>query len=292
MAGTSHGQLYLLHNTDDRTARLVEYRVRTLLSEDRLQLLALPALTRGEVQFNSSDIVVAFGLSVYREACRAEPRGQTIVAMSLGEDEYRQTTPCRSPATAIFVGAPLEKRIQLLKQVWPNESKIGVLYGDKLALAEEEYSRLAKKYDLEMLFYKTTVDKSSVIRTLNNLLSQTSVILSVPDSRLYNAELAQDILRLLFRQRKVMIGPSLNFVKAGALYAIYTDFDQQLMRLGEVLDELRLPGPLPDPSYPAQLKVSFNPYLIRSLGIVLPTQEFLFNQYGLCPESGCAETPN
>ncbi|WOD07952.1 hypothetical protein [Marinomonas sp. GJ51-6] len=84
-----------------------------------------------------------------------------------------------------------------------------------------------------------------------------------------------------------MIGSSFAFVRAGSLFAIHSDSRSKLTALAERIlawDDNKF---LMDADYPDTLRVTFNPYLIRSHGVVLPSASYLKDKYGLCADTQC-----
>ena len=235
-------------------------------------------------------IVVAVGLSAFRVVCDAHP-DKILIAILIGKEEYLSTSKaCNSKSTAVFSGADLSLRLEVLKYILPNISRLGLVYSNRLNLDEAYYQEQARFHDLNFVFSPTPSDRNSIIKIMNHTVMNADVIFSIIDSELYQPQIIQDVLRLFFRQRKIMVGPSNNFVKAGALFAIYSDAEEQIKSLAGILIQLQgNPYKIISPLYPPNLKIVFNPYLVRSFGLVLPSEKYLENNFGLCPESGCAK---
>ncbi len=259
--------------TDIESATISEYR---MLSKE-----ALPP------------IIIAVGIRAFRYVCKAHS-GRKVIALFLGKEEYLSVSQtCISTSTAVFSGADLSLRLRLFKHIFPNVSRLGLIYSENIQLNEEYYQAQAALHGLKFVFSSTPNDRNTILKTINRILVDTNVLFSIIDTHLYQQQTIQDVLKLFFRQRKIMIGPSNNFVKAGALFSIYSDAEEQIKELAGILVKYDQNINQHIPSlYPQRLKVVFNPYLVRSFGVVLPSSEYLENTFGLCSESGCAKALN
>lgn len=65
-----------------------------------------------------------------------------------------------------------------------------------------------------------------------------------------------------------MIGFSTSMVAAGALAAAYSNVDDTIAHLGEVVD-LFQSGRMPEPQYPKYWRVAINESVARSLNVVI-----------------------
>ncbi|MFT2109656.1 ABC transporter substrate-binding protein [Marinomonas sp. 2405UD68-3] len=260
-------------------------------------LTDIDAITATEYRRQNSDalppVVIAVGARAFRSVCKAHS-GKKIVAVFIGQEEFlSESQTCVSSTTAVFSGADLSLRLRLFKHILPNISRLGLIYSESVRLNEAYYQAQAALYDLRFVFSSVPNDRNAIIKTINRILVDTDVLFSIIDTDLYQHQTIQDVLKLFFRQRKIMIGPSNNFVKAGALFSIYSDAEEQIKELTNILVQYDQDVHQNIPAlYPRNLKIIFNPYLVRSFGIVLPSSEYLENTFGLCAESGCAKTLN
>ena len=291
LAYPAYGEVLLVHDLDNNTSRLFSNRISAYLDNTPIRTIRVSDFL--ETTSTSSDIVIGLGFPAFKKICHAK-HDAFLIGILLGEDEYLATkSSCSVDSTAVYSGAPLDLRLSLLKTILPYEKRLGLIYNNQLALDIGKYQETAVEYGFHFVFRATPNDRFSVIKSVNSLLSETDVLFSIIDSELYQPEIAQDVLRLMFRQRKMMIGPSDNFVKAGALISIYSDVESQLAETAEliktILNNTNALALVP-PRYPKPFKIVFNPYLVRSFGLVLPSTGYLENTFGLCAESGCTKT--
>ena len=280
--------IYIVHDIEESSVRSLTFQLSKLLSENSQVVPARRSLFLDNIShLKEDDVMVAIGVESFSQVCSSASQGM-VVAVFIGKEEYLKASPnCAIPNTAVFSGAPLDKRLALLKAVWFDRKPLAVLYSDSLLIDEADMQAQAKKYGFEFQFINTEIDRLSVLKATNYVLEDSIVVFSLVDTELYKNGIAQDVLKLLFHKQRVMIGPSYAFVRAGSLFAIYSDTDTKLDILVEQILAWQAGGVLLDAVYPDKLRVSFNPYLIKSHGVVLPSPSYLKDKYGLCSETAC-----
>lgn len=108
-------------------------------------------------------------------------------------------------------------------------------------------------------------DNTNDSRPLQNLLGQSDVLLGLDDPDLYNPKTVKNLLLSSYARQRALIGPSAAFVKAGSLASTYSDQQDWLAILDELLD--RPATTWPRTLYPDRFKVLGNRQVSRSLGI-------------------------
>jgi len=106
---------------------------------------------------------------------------------------------------------------------------------------------------------------------LREILPEVDVLLLVPDGIAFHAGNARNVLLTTYRYRVPVVGFSQGLSKAGAVAAVYSS-PEQIGRQGARMAMRWRPesGDLPPPQHADEFSISFNPYVARSLGIVLP----------------------
>ncbi len=280
--------IYVVHNTEESSVRSLTFQLSKLLPMDTvIAPVRQSVFLQNVASLKESDLVVTIGDESFRQVCSVTSKG-AVVAVFIGKEEYLNIqSQCNVPNSAVFSGAPIEKRLSLLEGVWFDRKPLAVLYSDNLLIDQQDMETQAAMHGFEFRFLKTDVDRLSVLKAVNFILEGSTMIFSLVDTELYKEGNAQDILKLLFHKQQVMIGPSFAFVRAGSLFAIYSDSDVKLDAVaGHIVSWLSGEGVLA-PAYPNKLRVSFNPYLIKSHGIVLPSSSYLKDKYGLCSDAQC-----
>jgi putative ABC transport system substrate-binding protein len=280
--------IYVVHDTEESSVRSLTFQLSKLLPENTRLMPVRSALFIQNVSFlKDDDVMVTVGADSFRLACSVASEG-AVIAVFIGKEEYLNIQPqCSIPVSGVFSGAPLDKRLNILEAIWFDRKPLAVIYSDHLFVDEQEMMNLADQHGFIFRFLKTETDRLSVLKSVNFVLEDSELIFSLVDTQLYKNGIAQDILRLLFHKQKVMIGPSFAFVRAGSLFAVYSDSEAKLKALVERLTMWNTKGVLLEAAYPDQLRVSFNSYLIKSHGVVLPSSSYLKDKYGLCSETQC-----
>lgn len=280
--------IYIVHDIEESSVRSLAFQLSKLLPENSQLIPVRRALFLQNISFlKDEDVMLAIGGESFSQVCLSVSEG-AVVAAFIGKEEYLKARPqCSIPNSAVFSGAPLDKRLALLKAVWFDRKPLAVLYSDNLLIDEQDMQDQAAQYGFEFQFLKTDVDRLSVLKAVNFVLEESVMIFSLVDTELYENGIAQDVLKLLFHKQRVMIGPSFAFVRAGALFAIYSDTEAKLDILADQIGMWQTERGLLDGMYPNKLRVSFNPYLIKSHGVVLPSPSYLKDKYGLCSETQC-----
>ncbi|MCW4627936.1 MULTISPECIES: hypothetical protein [Marinomonas] len=280
--------VYVVHDIEESSVRSLIFQLSKLLPSDTQLTPVRRALFMQNIGYsNDKDVFITLGADSFRQVCSSVSEGM-VVSIFIGKEEYLKAQPqCSVPTSAVFSGAPIEKRLALLEAIWFDKKPLAVIYSEHLLVDEQEMSRQAEQYGFEFQFLRTETDRLSILRSVNFVLDESTMIFSLVDTELYKNGIAQDILKLLFHKQQVMIGPSFAFVRAGSLFAIYSDTDTKLEGLAERITMWRTKGVLLDAVYPEKLRVSFNPYLIKAHGVVPPSASFLKDRYGLCSETLC-----
>ena len=119
-------------------------------------------------------------------------------------------------------------------------------------------------------------DKDNLVFGLTNVLQQSDALLSLPNPEIYSRHTVQNILLTAYHYRKPVIGYSHAFVKAGALFAVYSTLPQLARQAAETIDRFfnKNTG-LPAPEHPRYFSVSVNRMVAKSLGIKIEDESIL-----------------
>jgi hypothetical protein len=271
--------VFLHHDGQGTVTRMLAMQLESMLGQQVLVGQPLSAVTEG-------DIVVAIGKSSLQQAC--ETSKGSVVAMFVGEEEFRLfEKSCRHSASAVFSGGSLDLRLGILASFWEDPAPLSLFYYEPLLSDPRAVTQYAKKHGLSLRLYPTSADNVEALKVLQRAFTDTRLTLSLYDSTLFSSEFARDAIRMSFHRQKLLAPHSAAMVKAGALFAVYSDLDAKLNWVLRAINYYQASGKLPLATYPTPLKIVFNPYLVKTYGLILPTDVYLFNKFGVCPESGC-----
>jgi hypothetical protein len=158
---------------------------------------------------------------------------------------------------------PLDRQLRLTRILLPQVKRVGVLYDNHSEFLLKELRQAAHTLGLEVVTERW--DNTQDSRPLQTLLDNSDVLLGLDDPDLYNSKTAKNLLLSSYARQLALIGPNAGFVKAGSLASSYSDQNDWLVILDQLLD--RPPATWPRTYYPPRFKVSSNPQVARSLGI-------------------------
>jgi hypothetical protein len=270
-----------------------ETRVRMVLSDSAAPYHAfvnmlkqsLPASVRvtgqtlaGDVNgaVEPADITIAVGMKA-TESALAEatmPVLGVMVHKTSYEALLEKLAAQRRPRliSAVYLNQPWERQLNFIEAVLPGRRKIGLLHSPD---THQELAGLKENSAARGLSLTARPVRSAefLFSTLDELLDRTEMLLSIPDSTIYNASNVRNILLTSYRRKVPLIGISQAYVNAGALCAIFSTPEQLAEQTSAVLVYFAKNKRLPEPQYPATYSFALNNQVARSLGIELPSPE-------------------
>lgn len=157
----------------------------------------------------------------------------------------------------------MARQLRLARYLLPQAQRIGVLYGEHSHFLLDELRQAARPLGLEIVAQDWPDQRDS--RPLQHLLASSDVLLGLDDPELYNSKTAKNLLLSSYGRQMALIGPNAGFVRAGALASTYSDQDDWLAVLDQLLDQS--PARWPRSLYPTRYGVSGNQQVARALGL-------------------------
>ncbi len=194
-----------------------------------------------------------------------ESAGPPALAMRVSrvQAEQRLGKPLPGFLTLLWSDPPLGRQLRLARYLLPQAQRIGVLYGEHSGFLLEELRLAARPLGLEIIAQDWPDPRDS--RPLQHLLANSDVLLGLDDPDLYNSKTAKNLLLSSYGRQMALIGPNAGFVRAGALASTFSDQDDWLAVLDQLLDQP--PTRWPRSLYPARYGVSGNQQVARALGL-------------------------
>jgi hypothetical protein len=181
-------------------------------------------------------------------------------------------------ATSVFIEPPLVRQLKLANLLVPGNKKIGLLVNDEqdkknvfMMLSDAE-KRMLKVVNIE--------DYDNINQALFHVLKDTRSLLGHYNSEVYNAKNIKNILITSYRQRKVLIGPSRAYLKAGSFSTTFSDLSHIAQRIIEVVNYHKKSGQWLKADYNPHYRILFNPQVARSLNIKTLSNELLLQKMG------------
>ena len=186
-----------------------------------------------------------------------------VLRVSRVQAEQRLGKSRPSYLSLLWSDPPLPRQLRLTRYLLPQARRIGVLYGPGSRFLIDELRQAARGLGLEIVAQDWADLRDS--RPLQHLLGNSDVLLGIDDPELYNSKTAKNVLLSSYGRQMALIGPNAGFVRAGALASTYSDQDDWLAVLDDLLDQP--PANWPRSLYPEHYGVSGNQQVARALGL-------------------------
>ena len=236
----------------------------------RTQTLLVPLRADDAAALSGTAMVVTFGTRAAQAIAALAPR--TLVLHTLLPKSAYDKLPGRSDdgrrVSAVFLDQPPARQIELLRIALPDWPRVGLVVGRESAELGTRLQASARDKRLRPVL-ETVTGESDIYPALQRMFTEPTALIAVPDAQLFNNRTISNILLTAYHHRSPVIGFSPAYVKAGALFALYSTPAQIGQQAGEAARIGLASGSLPPPAAPRQFKISTNPYVARSLGISL-----------------------
>jgi putative ABC transport system substrate-binding protein len=175
-------------------------------------------------------------------------------------------------ATGVSMDIPIKTQFANLKMLIPEMKRIGTLYNPRKTRAiVSEASGIARKMGLELVAESVDSDRD-VPEALEELAKQVDALWAVVDNTVYNPQSARYILLFTLRNKIPFMAFSVNFVEAGALMALYCDYNDIGRQSAEIAIKIlrdQKPNNIPI-SPPRDINIAINRRVAEVIGIEIP----------------------
>lgn len=244
--------------------------IRSSLDTTRT-LVTVYSLGGKKLDFSSNrpDLIISVGVRATQDIAEQHlgtPMLATLIPRRAFE-KIKQQSDYRK-FSALYLDQPLARQIDLIRIVFPDRTRIGVVLGPESEDMQKALQLAANDAKYGLTEERITAE-NELLPALQRVFAESDVMLTLPDPMVFNKGTAQGLLLTSYRYRNPVIGFSQAYVKAGALAAVYTTPEQTGKQAGEVVMRA-LEGKivlLPPPQYPKYYSVSVNYMVARSLGI-------------------------
>lgn len=191
------------------------------------------------------------------------------------------TDGARRTVSAIYIDQPFERQVRLIRLAFPEVRRIGVLLSQEQEGLLGELEEALREQRLSLVS-ELLGGGERLITPLESVLSESDLLLAVPDPLVFNRNTAQSLFLTSYRYRDPVLGYSRSLTRAGALLSLHSSPAQVGRQAAEWLQGA-LDGAasrLPPPAYPNYFSVSINEQVARSLGFDLPSEAELEKRLG------------
>lgn len=161
---------------------------------------------------------------------------------------------------------PLDRQLRLARLLLPQSTRLGVLYSPASANLLDELRSAAQVLGFEIVARQWRDNRDS--KALRQVLENSDLLFGLDDPDIYNRQTIKNLLLSSYGHQRALLGPTASFVRAGSLASTYSDQNNWLDTLDELLDQP--PAQWPREQYPTHFSVQSNRQVARALGITLP----------------------
>ncbi|MBK5300012.1 MULTISPECIES: hypothetical protein [Gammaproteobacteria] len=194
-----------------------------------------------------------------------DAQGPATLVLRISRLQARQRLGNEMPPhlSLLWSDPPLDRQLRLTRLLLPEARRVGVLFDSHSEFLLKEVRQAALPLGFEVVTERW--DNTNDSRPLQALLKNSDVLLGLDDPDLYNPKTVKNLLLSSYARQLALIGPNAAFVRAGSLASTYSDQNDWLKILDELLD--RPSSNWPRALYPQHFKVLSNPQVARSLSI-------------------------
>ncbi len=217
----------------------------------------------------STSLVVALGVDAANAAIQAQESSAPILCVLIPKLAFESLTAGKKEArkvSAIFLDTAPSRQLELIRQLLPQARRVGTVLGGVSLKDRDPLRAFARDRGLT-LQAEVALRDTELYAALRSVLSDSDVFLAVPDPVVINASTAQNVLITAFKSQVPVIGYSANYVKAGALAAVYSTPSQIGLEAGQVVNAHQRTNNLPAPKTPRYFTVGVNASVLRSFGL-------------------------
>ena len=216
----------------------------------------------------STNLVVAVGVDAANAALQTTDSNTPILCVLIPKVAFEALTGGKKEnrkATAIFLDTAPGRQLELIRQLLPQAKKVGAVLGN-VSVKEKESLRIVARDKGLFLQAELAQRDTELYAVLKSVLSDADVFMAVPDPVVINAATAQNVLITAFKSQVPVIGYSANYVKAGALAAVFSTPHQIGQEAAQLINSHQRTNNLPLPKTPRYFSVGVNAAVLRSFG--------------------------
>lgn len=159
--------------------------------------------------------------------------------------------------TAIYREQPVDRQLKVIEKLLPEVKTIGVLTSMYDPSQIDELKDAVIKHHLNLVIAENK-KREDLIDSLKHVLSNSDLLLTLPDPEIYNPFTAKGIFLTSYRRGVPIIGYSKTYVDAGAVAAVYTKAGQIAKQAASITNTYFLKNSLQPPGYPTEYAVAKN----------------------------------
>lgn len=226
------------------------------------------AVTSARIMEEKPDLIFCAGAEALEVAAEIKgiPKVFTMVARSNAE-----AFAGRGDIYGVTIDLPCSQQLEIISEALPGRKRVGVLYDPAVNLRTIGVAKLqAEAMGFELIAQPVRSIKD-VPAALDSLKDRIDVLLAIFDRTAYGPETARYVLLNTLGRNIPLVGFSTQFAKAGALIAVYSDFDDMGRQAGQlagrILNHEATPQAIVDP---CTIRIAVNRKVANAMRIAFP----------------------
>lgn len=169
--------------------------------------------------------------------------------------------------SAIYLDQPLRRQLALMRLVWPQAQRLGVLFGAESVARAPALRALAQPMGWTLVEAQADAT-GGLFAAIKQVVNDSEVMLALPDAQVYNSNSIRNILMAAMRQQVPVVAFSPAYVRAGAVLAMYqTPAQAGFQAAGLLHDVLHNKGWPVMPQESADFEIDVNAHVANALNL-------------------------
>jgi putative ABC transport system substrate-binding protein len=171
------------------------------------------------------NLIITVG-SLATASTLAEPGSEPVVfSMVLYPEQNGFVGAGRERVTGASLDIPADVQFGYVRRLLPAARRIGVLFHSGVTAGVVEAARGAASRHGLTLVAKSVAERGDAVGALRALMEEVDVVWAVADGDVFTPQATSALILASLRRRVPMIGLSIAHVRAGALAALFSDYD-------------------------------------------------------------------
>ncbi|MDT8451959.1 MAG: ABC transporter substrate binding protein [Gammaproteobacteria bacterium] len=267
-------QVNIISAADSGYQQSLVQSIRESLRGSGIKIKTIDANTR-RITVNGKQLIVSIG---NESASLLDEKNITVTQLQILADIDPDKMPAQENISYLSMTQPLCRQFALIRSLDDEWQTVSLLLPEADADLIHRLETCANRYQLTLQVILIN-QYINVIDALNSTLSESDVLLALPDSSVYNAGTIKSILLTTYRHKVPIIGFSESFVRAGALAAMHSSTKQLGYQTAELIKKYYINQSIKQHYiYPDDFDVSINKDVAKSLGILIPDRKALIKK--------------
>ncbi|MCK5243518.1 hypothetical protein KAR34_13805 [bacterium] len=216
------------------------------------------------ISSDATSLVVTIGSEATMMAVKYLTSVPMIYSMVL-----KQPPPKKNVVSGLLIQVNMKKQLEVIKQLFPENKRIGVIYNLHYSgAAINQARRIVKELGMNLtpIAIQNQADITEVLQKLTK--DEISVLWSVVDRTVGKPKAIQILIKHSLREKIPFMALSQYHVKAGAFAALSVDYRDMGMQTAELAQKAMRPGKRPPVEYPRKLILYVNSETQNKIGII------------------------